>query len=80
MIGVRLFVVLQEVNFKELLQADALSNPEHFRVHVQLVFQNAYTFNLDSAPVFLYAKRLEAQFDKMWDGMIARWKQEGVSH
>jgi hypothetical protein len=62
-----------------MLQANVLANPEHFRQHVLLVFQNAFQFNTDAAPAFLYAKRMEKEFNRLWDEMIARWKQEGVS-
>jgi len=67
---------------KEMLLGNSLANPEHFAVHIRLVFSNALTFNIEESLVGQYAKKLQTIFETKFAEMVERWKVEvatGVS-
>jgi bromodomain-containing factor 1 len=61
---------------KELLLAGSFVNTMHFNVHVLLVFDNAILYNADEAPITVLAKQLKGQFERMFNEMVDKWKQE----
>lgn len=62
---------------QEMLKHNTLENPEHFALHVRLVFENAQLFNLETSEIHHSATTLLELFNQKFADMCQRWKQQG---
>eukprot|EP01126_Amoeba_proteus_P015884 TRINITY_DN17222_c0_g1_i1.p1 TRINITY_DN17222_c0_g1~~TRINITY_DN17222_c0_g1_i1.p1 ORF type:complete len:297 (-),score=66.02 TRINITY_DN17222_c0_g1_i1:125-1015(-) len=63
---------------KEMLEHNALENPEHFAEHVHLVFENAKLFNLEGSDIHNSAVILLKHFDSVYEETCQRWRAEAA--
>jgi hypothetical protein len=59
-----------------MLLHNTLVNPEHFRVHATLVFENALLFNRPDSIIAGYAAGLLLRFTELWEGMLEGWRAQ----
>lgn len=59
---------------KELLIETSLDSHDKFAEYVRLVFSNAMTFNLAESPIWVSAKHLLEEFERLYEELQARHK------
>eukprot|EP01127_Copromyxa_protea_P013243 TRINITY_DN354_c0_g1_i1.p1 TRINITY_DN354_c0_g1~~TRINITY_DN354_c0_g1_i1.p1 ORF type:complete len:300 (-),score=57.06 TRINITY_DN354_c0_g1_i1:72-971(-) len=64
------------LTIREMLKHNLLENPEHFAIHVRLVFQNAQTFNLEGSDIYNSATTLLEHFNQLYSELCQRWRQQ----